>query len=296
MFAVTLMGSFVYYGMVFVSTCHIVLVALFCNERAVHSAYFGLVLVLSIVSTVCIFDTLEVPALGSARFELSVVNGTYCSLAHVNRGFFFTGSPLFLVQGGVILGYMVVHLFIAAAGLGGGDDTVSLWIGPAWGLALVVFTSFRFFIAFDTTLRDAQSSFRYIHLFSQPILELKTVFLVGFEVGMILLALEGFPLPKLGQRKFVRFFSLGFTLLFVIGAGVALSFRGMLTVPTLASLLLTCLPALAGAFEANSVPIAVPVVKTHPNTRSVYNRPDARSLRQCIPVPVEMVCEKSKAV
>jgi hypothetical protein len=296
MFAVTLLGSLVYYGMVFVSTCHIVLVALYSNERSIHSAYFSIVLVLLIVSVVCIFDTLEVPTLGSSKFELSVVNGTYCSLAKVNRAFFFGGTPLFLVQGGVIMGYMIVHVFIAAAGLGAGDDSVSLWTGPAWGLALIVLTSFRFFLAFEGTSKKARSIFRYVHLFSEPVLALSSSFLFAFEAGMVVLALEGFPLPKLGQRKFVRFFSLGFTLLFVIGAGVTLSFRGMLTIPTLTSLLLTCLPAVAGALEANSV--SAPVTETHapPSARSVYNRVGARPVRQCIPVPVEMIAEKSKGV
>lgn len=313
---VSLLSAYVYYGMLGLSTCNLVLVGCFPEMRSLRSAYFSAVVILIITSTACIFDSIDgIPTLGSTPFKLSGLNGTNCSLSRMNRIFFFADAPLFLVQGGAILGYMVVHLFVAAAGMisGGNEPSPSVWPGSAWGLALMAMVSFRYFIMFDGTAKGANmwasdtvsgKQFRYLYLFSEPLWEMNAAFLVFFEGALILLTLEGFPMPRLDQRKFVRYFVMGFTPVFVVGASVVLSFRGMLTVPTLLSLLLAIPPAVSGTLEAVLAKPAEPVRQmAQPSAppeqqmnRSVFNRPDARARRHYIPVPVEMIGEKSKGV
>lgn len=312
----SLLSAYIYYGMLLLSTCNLVLVGCFPDMRALRSAYFSAVVVLLVTSAACIFETVEsVPAVGSTPFKLSGLNGTNCSLHRMNRIFFFSDAPLYLAQGGVILGFLVVHLFIAAAGMtsGGEGEQRSVWPGSAWGLALMAMVAFRYFVVFDGTAKGLSAwppstgmikQFRYLYLFSEPLWEINSGFLVFFEGSLVLLALEGFPMPSLGQRKFVRYFVVGFTPVFVAGACVALSFRGMLTIPALISLLLAVPPAVAGAIEAAqakapkpTAPAAQPSAPPeHLMSRSVYNRPDARTRRQYIPVPVEMIGEKSKGV
>jgi hypothetical protein len=317
-----LLSSYVYYGMLFISTCNVIMVGCFPRMRALKAAYFSAVLVLLVTSAGCIFDTLELPALGSGRFEApsSSSNVTLaCTFARANRAFFFnSSSPLYLAQAGVILGYLVVQLFVAAAGMMArteGEETDSVWPGPVWGLSLAALVAFRYFIMFDGSIKGAAASdavqngimrrFRYLHLFSEPMWEFTSAFLVFFELALVLLTLEGFPMPSLGQRKFVRFFVMGFISVFVIGASVALSFRGMLTIPALLTLLVTLPPAVAGTVEAAAArsqpPAADLAAPSAPpqhlvTGRSIYNKPGARSQRHYIPVPVEMIGEKSKAV
>lgn len=313
----SLLSAYVYYGMLFLSTCNMVLIGCFPGMRSLRSGYFSAVLILLVSSASCIFDTVvELQAFGSTPFMLSGINGTSCSLGRMNRVFYFSDAPLYLAQGGVILGYLVVHLFVAAGGMLGGDreDSNSVWPGSAWGLGLMALVAFRYYIILDGTAKGLNSAwnppgdeikrFRYLYLFSEPLWELSAGFLVFFESALVLLTLEGFPMPALGQRKFVRYFVMGFTLVFVGGACAALSFRGMLTIPALGSLLLAIPPAVAGTLEAvmvqsqpSSTPVPRPSAPPEPIMgRSVYNRPDARVRRHYIPVPVEMIGEKSKGV
>lgn len=316
----SLLSAYVYYGVLFLSTCNVILVGCFPDMRSLKSAYFSGIVILLITSASCIFDTVvELPAFSSTAFKLSGLNGTNCSLARMNRVFYFSDAPLYLAQGGVILGYLLIHLFIAAAGMVSGGDgkeepSGSVWPGSAWGLALMALVAFRYFLMFDGTAKglnntwsgnsDTVNQFRYFYLFSEPLWEMTSGFLVFFEGSLVLLTLEGFPMPSLGQRKFVRYFVMGFTLVFVTGACVALSFRGMLTIPALLSLVLAIPPAVAGTVEAAltrppraAVPAPPPSAPPeHLMGRSVYNRPDARSRRHYIPVPVEMIGEKSKGV
>lgn len=314
---VNLLSAYVYYGMLFLSTCNLVLVGCFPAMRSLRSAYFSAVLVLILSVASCIFDTVvELPAFGTTPFVLSGLNGTNCSLAKMNRVFYFSDASLYLAQGGVILGYLIIHLFISAAGMinGESDDARSIWPGSAWGLALMALVAFRYYIILDGSVKGLNSTwnpgetlvrrFRYLYLFSEPLWELSVGFLVFFEGSLVLLTLEGFPMPTLGQRKFVRYFVMGFTPVFVGGACAALSYRGMLTFPALVSLLLAIPPAVVGTYEAAmahsprpSTPAARPSAPPEAVMgRSVYNRPDARVRRHYIPVPVEMIGEKSKAV
>jgi len=82
--------------------------------------------------------------------------------------------------------------------------------------------------------------------------------------------------------------------------------RGMLTTPTFLSLFLVIPPAVVGTIEAamakpaphdsassSADPSAPP---EHLLARSVYSRGAGRLSRNYIPVPVEMLVEKSKAV
>ena len=313
----SLLSAFVYYGMLLLSTCNVILVGCFPGMRSLRSAYLSAVLILAISSASCIFDTVvESNVFGSDPFKLSLSNGTKCSLAKMNRVLYFSDAPLYLAQGGVILGYLLIHLFVAAGAMavGSGEDGPSIWPGSAWGLALMAMVAFRYYIILDGSAKgmnhftgnagDVDRRFRYLYLFSEPVWELSMVFLVMFEVSLVLLTLEGCPLPALGQRKFLRYFNMGFTPAFVVGASVVLYVRGMLTLPSLLALGLAMPPAVAGTVEAAMArPPALVMPAARPSAppeavtgRSVYNRPDARSRRHYIPVPVEMISEKSKAV
>ena len=134
---------------------------------------------------------------------------------------------------------------------------------------------------------------------------------------IVLSGLEGVPLPQVVQRKFVRFFSVGFVGVFCGGACMVLAERGMLTTPTMLAILLPLLPAIAGTIEATrpepgpqppplsyipdapSAPPAEQVMASSMSGRSVFNRPmsqAAKSNRYYIPVPVEMIAEKNKGI
>lgn len=303
----SLLSSFVFYGMLLVSTCNLIFAGFCPDVKGPKPAFFSIVLVMGLFSAGCVFDTLETPSVGSTPFEPMPTNLTGCSLAKMNRAFYFTNSTMYFVQAGVILGYLLVHLMIAGAGMLE-VDSKSVWPGPAWGMALIALVAYRFYVVFDGSVKGASlrpQGFYYFQLFSEPIWTLSSLFLLSFEASLILMALEGAPVPHLPQAKFIRFFVAGFTGVFFIGGCVLLSSKGMLTLPTLTILVLSVPPAIAGTIEAiraKLTPYTPPQPSAPPEhllARSVYNRVTGAGGRQhknYIPVPVEMIAEKSKAV
>jgi hypothetical protein len=307
-----LLSAHVFYGMLFLTTCNLGLHAFLPESMGPRSAYFGVVLAFSISTLASILDTMPVPTIGSKTFE-APGNRTDCSLAKMHQVFLFSNTPVYLAPAGAILGYLAVQLLLAGAVMLDTDNR-SVWPGPAWGLALTALLSFRFFLLFDGSAKSGVEAevFYYVQLFSEPVGELSALFLLVFELSILLLGLEGAPLPKLGQRRFVRFFIMGFVPVFAGAACIILGMRGMLTVPTAAALALTILPAVVGTIEAVQArnPVASPYIPDAPSApplpmdqmasgRSVYNRPSGqggRSNRYYIPVPVEMVGEKNKGV
>ena len=308
----SLLSAVVFYGLLLLSTVNLILVACYRTSLAPKSGYFCAVLVFALSTASIIFDTLPGPSLGSNVFQPPGNSTAGCGLSKMNQIYYFSNATLYLLQAGVILGYLLIQLLVAAAQMSSVqlEATNSLWPGPAWGTALAALISFRFFVVFSGGSRAvspaSSKDFFYVQLFSEPLWDLGSVFLFFFECALVLTALEGFPLGSLPQRKFLRFFVIGFTLIFVVTASSILSMRGMLTVPTLLSLLLVIPPAVVGTVEAamakpaphdsasSSVDPSAP--PEHLLARSVYNRGAGRLSKNYIPVPVEMLVEKSKAV
>ena len=308
-----LLSAQVFYGMLLISTCNLALQAFIPDNRAPRAAYFGTVLAFAVFILASILDT--IPMMHPFGFQpySPPGNRTECTYAKIQQTFLFNGSPVYLVPAGTILGYMAVHVMVAGANMVDTENK-SVWPGPAWGLALCSFLSFRLFTMFDGSLKAnlEKQVFLYLHLFSEPVWELSAIFLLVFEGALLLCGMEGVYLPQLGQRKFVRFFSLGFVACFTIGSCVALATRGMLTGPTLVALALPLLPAIAGTVEAASqqpvqqytpdapsAPPAEQVMSSSMSGRSVFNRPmsqAAKANRYYIPVPVEMIAEKNKGI
>lgn len=308
----SLLSAVVFYGLLLLSTLNIILVACYPASLAPKSGYFCAVLVFALSTASIIFDTLPGPTLGSNVFHPPGNRTMDCGLSKMNQVYYFSNATLYLLQGGVILGYLLIQLLVAAAHMSSAqlEATHTLWPGPAWGTALVALISFRFFVVFSGGSKGVSSSsskeFFYVQLFSEPLWDLGSGFLFFFECALVLTALEGFPIGSLAQRKFLRFFVIGFTPIFVGAASLVLSMRGMLTVSTLLSLFLAIPPAVAGTIEAA---LAKPVPQDsasssgepsappeHLLARSVYNRGAGRLSKNYIPVPVEMLVEKSKAV
>ena len=221
---------------------------------------------------------------------------------------------MYLVYAGSVLGYLIVQLLVAASHMLDSDRRSSLWPGPAWGMALLTLLAFRGLVTFDGSASgglEVDKQFFYFKLFSEPILLLSVAFGATFCVGVLMLVLEGLYMQNLTQRKFVRFFALGFTLLFFFASSLAFFDKGMLTTPLFIVLSLTIPPAVIGAVQATkakALPSSVhtpthhhPPPSSKPTARSVYNRvapSNGRLIRHLIPVPVEMLslAEKNKGV
>ena len=303
----SLLSSLVFYGMLLISTCNL-LFAGFCPDvKGPKPAYFSVVVVLTLYGASCAFDGIETGSIGSTPFEPMSGNVTGCSLAKMNRAFYFTSSSMYFLQAGVLVGYLLIHLLIAGAGMLD-EGSKGVWPGPAWGVALIALAAYRFYVVFDGSAKGASlrpHGFYYFQLFSEPIWTLSSIFLLSFEGALILMALEGAPLPQLSQAKFVRFFVMGFSAIFFLGGSIVLAGKGMLTPPSFLILAMSLPPAIAGTIEAVQ---ARPLVYTPPVpsappehllARSIYNRVSGSGGRQhknYIPVPVEMIAEKSKAV
>lgn len=314
-----LLSTVVFYGMLLLSTCNLALQAFLPNSKAPRAAYFGTVLAFTINTLASILDTIPTnPAFGFEPFR-TPGNITECSYAKIQQAFLFNSSPVYLVPAGTILGYLTIHLMVAGANAVDADNR-SVWPGPVWGLALSALLSFRFFTIFEGSVKGSleTQAFFYARLFSEPVVELSALFFLGFETALFLAGIEGVYLPQLGQRKFVRFFSMGFAAMFSAISCLVLASRGMLTAPTLITLLVPLLPAVVGTVEAvrqqpaseyagdaagaAAAAAALPVEQVLASSmsgRSVYNRPmsqSAKANRYYIPVPVEMIAEKNKGI
>jgi hypothetical protein len=316
MWSFNLLSAHVFYGMLLLTTCNLGLHAFLPDSIGPRSAYFGVVLAFSIYTLVSILDTVPVPTIGSKTFE-APGNRTDCTLSKMHQIFLFSNTPVYLAPAGAALGYLAVQLLLAGAVMLDADHR-SVWPGPAWGLALMALLTFRLFLLFDGSAKGTSGGadvFYYVQLFSEPVWELSALFLLAFELSLLLLGLEGAPLPKLGQRKFVRYFVMGFVPVAAGGACIVLALRGMLTVPTALALAVPILPAIVGTIEAAQAkpPAAGPPTPNVPSTpplpmdqaaslasgRSVYSRlsgQGSRANRYYIPVPVEMIGEKNKGV
>ena len=311
---VSLLAAQAFLGMLWLSTCNLVLTALLPESRAPPAGYFGAVLAFVLHLFFCVLDTFESSSTMSTSNFVPPWNGTNCTLARMHQVFYFSGSQFYLVHAGSAMGYLVVQLLVAASHMLDSERRSSVWPGPAWGVGLVALLAFRGFVMFDGSAQGrvemTDKTFFYFKLFSEPVLVLTLAFSGAFLLSLLLMSVDGLYLKDLPQRKFVRFFSFGFSLLFFFGACVVFGTRGVLTIPLFFALCFTLPPALVGVIEASkarNVPVSAPVV-AHPqqptakiSARSVFNRvapPGGRHIKHLIPVPVEMrsVSEKNKAV
>lgn len=323
----SLLTAHVFIGMLWLSTCNLLLVAFFPTNRAPPAGYFGAVLAFSLSTFFCILDTFEPTLLVDRRFTppggptnttplgtTTQFQTANCTLARMHQVFYFSGSSMYLIYAGSVIGYLVVQLLVAASHMLDVERRSSIWPGPAWGMALLSLLAFRGFVTFDGSASggvEVDKQFFYFKLFSEPILLLSVAFGAAFCAGMFLLVLEGLFMQSLIQRKFVRLFALGFTLLFFVASSLVFYDKGMLTTSLFIVLSLTILPAIVGAVQANkareiSFSVHTPTqIRLPPsgkaNPRSVYNRvapSSGRLIRHLIPIPVEMqsLSEKNKVV
>lgn len=247
----SLLSSHVFLSIIVLSTCNLVLVGISPGSQAPRSAYFASVVVLSLYALSCVADSLFTPQLGHQPFHSPLRNVT-CTLARTQQLFYFSSSQLFVLQAAGVLGYLIVQLVVAGAGMIDTEQQ-SLWPGPSWGLALLMLVCCRVFYMFDGSAKGVDDRSRYVQLFSTPIVEIATIAAAYMDIAAILLGLEGLVLPGLSWRKGVRYVSF----IFSVGAVGTLLYvllsKGMLT-PALLGLLgiviMVSMSSLIGAITA----------------------------------------------
>jgi hypothetical protein len=306
MWAWSLLSAFVFYSLIWLSTCNIIVCGTSPTSVGPRSAYFSAVLILFLFCLCAVFDTLASPQV-FAKFE-SPYNETTCSLARTQQLFFFSETPLYLLQAGATVAYLIVQLIIAgAAMLDAGEQT--LWPGPAWGMGLTVLLCARFVAVFDGSAKGLSSQSKYVELFSLPVVEFTVLFLGFMYTTAILLGVEGFVYPGLVWRKSVRYVSFGTTVLFCMFSLYTLGSKGLLTPSQLGLFVLiigTSIFSLVEAVRASErsppdpvpVPVFQPYAPGYARPSAPYSFPTTERLRTklVIPSPVEMMVEKNKGV
>lgn len=313
----SLLSAYVFYGLILLSSFNLVLTGLAPGNLGVRSGYFSAVLVLFLYTTCCVFDTFLSISMGTVKFEAPFSNqtGALCSFTRAQQLFFFSDSPFFMVQGGATLGYLVIQLLVAGAGMLDSEAS-SLWPGPTWSLGLGMLLSCRMIIVFDGTAKGVVGHARYVQLFSLPLVEFVTIFAYFMYFLGALLASEGLLFGGVEWRKGSRYVSFVGSVIFCIVLLAVLLPKGMLT-PALLSLVLIMLAAsvysLIEAIRAPTVPPSSSgqdppqfMPSAPPAYQIPYASPVAMGLgRQAIPpgrsrfyIPsaVEMAREKNKGV
>lgn len=229
------LSAHVFYCLLGASTLNLVLTGISPASNGPRSAYFGAVLILFLHTACCVGDTLYTPQMGSVVFE-SPTKDPACTLARSQQLFFFSSSQFFAVQAGITLGYLIVQLIVAGAGMIDGPDQ-TLWPGVAWITGLTMMVCCRFFVMFDGSAKGvADQRTRYVQLFALPVVEIATVF-AGFMYFLgCLLGMEGVVFPGIAWRKSVRYVTFVFSMLGVGFCMYILFARGFLT-PSLLVLL-----------------------------------------------------------
>ena len=279
----SLLCAYVVYGLLLISTCHLLMTAAYPDGRQFKRAYFGFVLVLALFSVFCVLDTLDGAPVWGERLNATMVEGccSNCDNARSNKILFFTDSPLYLVQAGIVLGYLVVHLLLAGAPM---LDPLNrtLWPGPAFGTALATLLSARLFVVFNgSTLTIAPGSSIYVLVFSMPLISLSFVYFWIMQTLVILMATEGVSgLSRMGL-KITRCLTLGMVLLFTGVSAFVLHERRMLTRGMLAALVCTVPPAVFGVVEAF-------VARDPPEYDALQGGRTGPRTKYYIPVPVQV--------
>ena len=297
----SLLCSHVYYGFLLLTTSNLLVSSLAPDARQPGVAYFNTVLGLCIFYGCCIADSFTTPALGGEQFKPPVSKPddccANCNIARANQVLFFTDSPMYMAQAGVVAGYLLVHLLIA-----GGQQLDpahrTVWSGSSWTATLGLMLAARFTIVFDgSTMKLIPDSVFYLLLFSQPLVTLSIVFWLFLVAFIALAGCEGIPKINLLGLRIIRSISFGITAAFVVTSGVVFGLRGMLTMPLLFALLVLFFGSLWGVVEAflaraGPVPAAGQQPAGTSNNRGMQapQRP-----RTYIPVPVQMPGGKKAA-
>ena len=273
MWAWSFLSAHVFYGLMFMSTCNLVLSGVYPESPGPRSAYFAAVMVFSLHCACCVLDTLT-PGLGPDAF-VSPTNSSTCTLARTQQLFFFNGSQLYLAQAGAALGYLVVQLILAGAAMLD-SDTHTLWAGPSWGGGLIMLLCARFIITFDGLAKGVSGQSKFVQLFTLPLVEYTVIFTAFMYIMGVLVGLEGLLFPGIGWRRTVRFVNFGFTVPFFGFALYVLMPKGMLSPGILLLLLLSLALGVFGLVEA---------ILT---TDAAVARPDPSPAARPPPVPYPM--------
>lgn len=246
----SLLSSHVFLSMLGLSTFNVILVGIKPASKSPRSAYFAAVVVLLLYASSCVSDTMYAPQLGSNAFA-SPIPGSKCTLAKTQQLFYFSQTQLFVLQGAGVLGYLLVQLIFAGAGLMDADNQ-SLWPGAAWGLGLLMLTCCRVFYMFDGSAKGMDDRSRYVQLFSLPVAEIATISAVLMYVTGFFLGLEGVPFDNLASRKALRYVSFVFATVSVGALLFILLSKGMLT-PGILALLVTVMLVALGSLASTIV-------------------------------------------
>lgn len=251
----SLLSSFVFYGFLLLSTWHLFVCSMFPDVYPLRVAYFNAVFALCLFCGGCILDTFHTGTFGTPPAPPANVSWACCvncDIPRYNRALFFADTPLYVVEAGVLLGYLVVHLIMAGAQmleLGGGSR--GIWTGGAGSLAYAMMVTCRFIILFNGKTNNlVPHTVFYLLVYSQPLLSLSTVYWLFMCVFMILLICEGIPTMDLTGIRVTRAVSSGVVAFFVVLTVYELWAGGMLTSSLLVSLILLLLWSCFGIVEA----------------------------------------------
>lgn len=284
----SLLSAFVVYGLLLATTCHLVATAANPDNRQFKRAFFGFVLALSLFSASCVVDTMHGAPIWGDRLNATSIQGccSNCDNARANKRLFFTDSSFYLVQAGITLGYLVVHLLLAGAPMLDPQNR-TLWPGPAFGTALGGLLAARLFVVFQgSVLSIVPSSSIYVLLFSMPLISLSVIYFWFMLPLMVLMAAEGVSGLNRTGLKVIRCLTLGMLLLLAGMSMVVLQERSMLTPGIFAGLLVTIPPAIFGVVEAFAAQDSTPSESTLQSRRG---RVGAGGRAQYyIPVPIQV--------
>ena len=243
-FASSLLCSQIAYVFLVLGLIHLASTSLAVSSREVSQAYFSSVLAFSLYVIGCMADAFPIYTFSPEKFALPPGSPKCCAnldVVRTNRVLFFTDSILFYVQAGVFLGYILIHLLLAGAG-SFDVETQSVWPGHTWGLALLVLLSVRFFILFNNmVVMLCPDMLFYLHIFEQPIVPLRWIYIASSGLFLALLLAEGLPWNSTAWiywRALQLILCAGF-----FGASVAVLYvRGMLTVAVIVVLVVPFVP------------------------------------------------------
>lgn len=250
MWAWSLLCCCVFYSMLCLSTCHVIITGLFPDSKTPRLAYFVAVLCLAIHALGCVLDTIQTVHIGRGPFVSP--GGSNCTLPRVNQVHFFTDSVFFMVQAGNLLGFLFIHLLLAGAPVLDAE-TRTLWPGSTWGNGLSCLLCMRFSIIFDASargVREIDDQFMYLMFFSEPMQGLEVFFLSFLLFFLILMALRGCEFLRPTDHWYILLVNGFGTLVFAVSAFSIMFDRNLLTLPMLLVLLVPLIPAGYGLMEA----------------------------------------------
>lgn len=229
----SLLSSFVYYGFLLLTTCHLIICAFLPDAHAPRIAYFNVVAALCMFCGGCIADTFHTGVIGTPPTPPANVSWkccTNCDIARYHRDLFFSDTPLYLVEVGILIGYLLVHLLIAGAQMLGDKTIRSIWGGGAWSIAFAMFLACRFTILFNSQTNNlVPDTIFYLLIFSQPLLSFSVLYWLVLCVFLILLICDGIPTMNIIGVRVVRSVTFGVVGGFVVITVYELWVGGMLT-------------------------------------------------------------------